>query len=421
MKTTLFSLLFCLAFVFSVFAENTQKDAKSVKVFQPVAVQKNIKQKIYVHLMPWFETKETNRHPKYPGKWGIHYTMGNKNPDIIVDKATGRREVAMYYYPLTGPYASGNKDIVEYQLLLMKLSGIDGVFIDWPPVITTEDYPMLISNAEKVIALLDKVGLDFAIVYEDQDINVALNNKAIENKVEAAQKDMEYLSKNYFNRPNYIRYENKPLLLNFGPQTFQTVQEWTEVFSKMGDNKPAFFTLWYQSNKAGANATGEFSWIWKDNIAGLNHFYNEYPFSGKKIASAYPGFSSFYVDGGWGAPGTGYTIPYRGDSTFVETLQLAFKSKLDMIQLVTWNDYGEGTMIEPTVEFGYTFLTTLQKQLGVKYTQADLELIFRMYNLRKQYADSPAVQAKLNQAFNYVVSLQMDKAKKLLNGISLKK
>ncbi len=31
---------------------------------------------------------------------------------------------------------------------------------------------------------------------------------------------------------------------------------------------------------------------------------------------------------------------------------------------MTWNDYGEGTMIEPTKEFGYGFLNTLQKREG---------------------------------------------------------
>ena len=60
-----------------------------------------------------------------------------------------------------------------------------------------------------------------------------------------------------------------------------------------------------------------------------------------------------------------------------------------MIQLVTWNDYGEGTMIEPTHEFGYKFLEVIQqarrKELGdsFKFTPADLRLPARLYKLRK--------------------------------------
>ena len=74
--------------------------------------------KVYVHMMPWFETNET-----YNGTWGIHWTMATKNPDLIIDPATGRREIAAHYYPEIGPYASGDPDVIDYQLLLMKYSG----------------------------------------------------------------------------------------------------------------------------------------------------------------------------------------------------------------------------------------------------------------------------------------------------------
>jgi hypothetical protein len=134
-----------------------------------------------------------------------------------------------------------------------------------------------------------------------------------------------------------------------------------------------------------------------------------------KIASAYPGFVSFYADGGWGGPG--WSIPHRGDTTFIETLKMAFDSKLDIIQLITWNDYGEGTMIEPTIEFGYSFLTALQKTLGVSYSQADLEMIYKLFSYRRKYANSEENQNKLDQVFYYIVSLNIDKAKSLLDNI----
>jgi len=395
--------------------KQTSKDDNSSDLLKPVPVAKTAKPKIYVHMMPWFETRETNTQPEHYGEWGIHYTMSNKNPDKIIDSVTGRREVAMYYYPLTGPYASGDKVIIEYQLLLMKLSGIDGVFIDWAPIINTNDYPLMVRNTEKIVEQLEKAGLQFAIVYEDQDINVALKNKVIDNKIEAAQKDMDYLNTNYFARANYVKYNDKPLLLTFGPQTFESDTEWTQIFSKLGNNKPAFFTLWYESKDAGKNATGEFAWVWQKNLEDLDKFYNNHPINGAKIASAYPGFKAFYADGGWG--NIPWTIPHKGDTTFSETLKMALDSKLDIIQLVTWNDYGEGTMIEPTVEFGYSFLTTLQKTLGVTYNQSDLEMVYKLYTYRRKYASSEETQKKLDQVFSYIVSLELDKARSLLESI----
>ncbi len=68
------------------------------------------------------------------------------------------------------------------------------------------------------------------------------------------------------------------------------------------------------------------------------------------------------------------------------------------IQLVTWNDYGEGTMIEPTHEFGYTFLEIVQqarrKELGqaFTFTADDLRLPARLYALLRKKGTIPAAQ-----------------------------
>ena len=78
--------------------------------------------KILVHYMPWYQT------PSVSGYWGWHWTMNHFNPDSLDDN--GHREIASHFYPLTGPYDSRDDDILEYQALLMKLSGIDGVIVD---------------------------------------------------------------------------------------------------------------------------------------------------------------------------------------------------------------------------------------------------------------------------------------------------
>lgn len=390
-------------------SDDSQPKQEEFKVtaHAPVPVQKTVAKKVYVHLMPWFESKETSP----DGKWGQHWTMQNKNPDIV--DGSGKRQIAAHFYPLTGPYASGDAAIIEYQLLLMKLSGIDGVFIDWPGTTNLYDYPLLVKNTEKLIAKIDKVGLTFAIVYEDQNINVAYNAKVITDKLTAAQQDMIYLQQNYFNKSSYIKADGKPLLLVFGPQTFGTEDEWTNVFNPLNP-KPSFFTLWNVSNKAGKNAAGEFAWVYQNNLTDLQNFYNN-SYKGIKIASAYPGFKDFYAEGGWGS--NLFTIDHNNISTFNTTLDLALQSGSNSIQLVTWNDYGEGTMIEPTKEFGYGFLTTLQSKLGVSYSQTDLELVLKLYELRKKFPNAAENQKKMDQVFYNLVSGKIDEAKTLIQEI----
>ena len=113
-------------------------------------------------MMPWFETKATNG-----GKWGQHWTMASKNPDQMVG---GKRSIASHYYPLIDLYASGDSKVIDWQLGLMKLSGVTGVLIDWPGTAHVYDYPTNLRNCEAIIAGTERHGLQFAIVYEDHNL-----------------------------------------------------------------------------------------------------------------------------------------------------------------------------------------------------------------------------------------------------------
>ena len=74
-----------------------------------------------------------------------------------------------------------------------------------------------------------------------------------------------------------------------------------------------------------------------------------------RIAGATPGFHDYWVEGGEYAESFGF-IAYDNGETLRWTLDKALESSPDMIQIITWNDFAEGTMIEPTHEFGTTFM-----------------------------------------------------------------
>jgi hypothetical protein len=374
-----------------------------------VAIEKTNSTKIYVHYMPWFETKESSADKK----WGYHWTMANKNPDII--GANNRREIASYYYPLIGPYHSGDKNVIENHLLLMKYSGIDGVLIDWYGTYDVYDYRMVKENTEQLIAMLDKVGLEYAIVYEDRVTKSAVDAGKAISVTSAAKTDLAYMQNNYFDDKNYIKVNGKPLLLNFGPIVLQTPAEWTNVFNTL-TTKPTFVTLWDQSVEAGENASGEYAWVYKNNTYLTNFYTNTKPKLSVAIGSAYPGFKDFYAEGGGGAA-IGWTIEHNDGATLDETLTMAKNANLSYLQLITWNDFGEGTMFEPTVEFGYTYIEKVKAFAGVKSSENVFPDISKLYDLRVQKSGNPDIQKKLDQAFNYFVSMQPAKAKQVLNEI----
>src|SRR6202012_3219397 len=93
-----------------------------------------------------------------------------------------------------------------------------------------------------------------------------------------------------------------------------------------------------------------------------------------------------------------------GASTLASSFQLG-KFSGQALQIATWNDYGEGTMIEPTDQFQYQSLTTLQTQVGTKYTDAELKIVKMLFDQRRATNGSQA--AKLNMASQALANLDV--------------
>lgn len=252
-----YKLIYTLSLVLSTLVLSCRTDNKnneaeaSGAIPPPMSISKSNTMKIYMHYMPWFETKESNN-----GTWGYHWTMNNRNPDKTLPN--GQREIASHYYPMIGPYHSGDADVIENHLLLMKYAGVDGILINWYGTFNINDFPVNKENSEQIISMAGKLGMQYAIVYENRFLNDIVAAGLALTASTAARDDFNYVQKHYFNDPNYIKKEGKPMLLNFGPIVLKTEDLWSKAFSLL-DIKPQFYTLWYESGSAGNNATGEFA------------------------------------------------------------------------------------------------------------------------------------------------------------------
>ncbi len=381
----------------------------------PVAITKTNPMKIYMHYMPWFTSGP------FDGGWSQHWTMDNRNPEIITD---GKREIASHFYPLIGPYSSKDPDLVEYHLLLMKYAGVDAVLIDWYGTYDVFDYRDNLEGSNALIDKMDEVGMDFGIVYEDRTTPNVVNAGQASNIIEAATSDFNYIFSNYFTNPNYVRVDGEPLVLVFTPIEIQTQSAWNTILSNAPEEMK-FLSIWGESGDLGSAGDGEYSWVFNGNNNHdqlLRNFYGSINSSSLRIGSAYPGFVDFYEEGGRGNI-IGWEIPHNSRQTLDLTLGLASQYNLDHLQLVTFNDFGEGTMFEPTMEFGYDFLTILHDFTGVNndFGGTDILTIYEMindlYDKRKAFAGDTAVQDQLNQVFNYLVSLQISEAASILSSL----
>lgn len=370
----------------------TTPDNPTTDDLTPRMPQKGNTMKVFAHYMPWFVK------PTASGVWN-HWTMSANALDDT--------NYASWYHPLTGAYASDDSTLLDYQCLLMKYAGIDGVMVDWYGTQQKNDYPQNEANTKALQKAIEKAGLKMAIVYED----ATLSGLDEGGKQTQARTDMQYLNSQYFKSSSYVKVGDRPLLLCFGPQQLTSPKGWNFAFATLAD-KPMFIVLNGFSNQTNdanyTNSQGEFLWV------NPTPTYSDAKNFSLYIAGAMPGFHDHYKESG---QGSGYTSYDReGGALLQRQLEAARNAGLEWVQISTWNDYGEGTIIEPTTEFKYQYLEIVQRFAGVNYNSMQLDVIFRWYCVAKAKG---ATNSDVQKAYAYLNALQPEKAEEIIKKLEL--
>lgn len=364
------------------------------------------------HYMPWYQT------PDVSGSWGWHWTMDHFNP------ASG--EIASHFTPLTGAYDSQDEAILEYQMALMKLSGIDGVIVDWYGPDDFNDYAVINASTLKLFDVIKRAGMHFIICYEDRtlipmiDQGYVTDHTAVEHGAEVIQ----YIQDTWFTDPAYVKFNGQPLLFSYGPLYYRDSNQWEEMFAGI-EPTPLLVTL---DNYLSFGAASSFPWPPMHLSAGielpqqslddyLQRFYRNARRRDFVVGTAFPGFFDIYEEAGV-RTSYGY-IDAKDGETFRYTLDLALQADASIIQLATWNDYGEGTTIEPTEEYGYQYLEMLQEtrsDLDANFTATpnDLRLPMQLLNARRARVGDDEANAQLDEAFASLVSGDTNTAQSVL-------
>ena len=157
---------------------------------------------LLAHLMPWYEAPPT-------AGWGWHWTMNHYRPDSV---AAGRRPIASRFYPVIGPYHSGDEHVIEYQLLLMRLAGIDGLILDWYGHVEHLDYGVIHRNSERIVAAANRLGMKVAVCYEDRTLaTLEAAGKLAGDREAHVAAEIEWLAKAWFPLECYVRLDGKPI------------------------------------------------------------------------------------------------------------------------------------------------------------------------------------------------------------------
>lgn len=287
--------------------------------------------------------------------------------------------------PFLGYYNSSDSGVADQHILFAKQHKIDffavswmgkGDWIDW-------DFDDIDQNLRS--GLLEAPHLkdfNFCLFYETV---LVLNNafKEHQNFTKIFINDIMYAAENYFINPSYLRVDNKPVLFIYNlPYLYQnlTDQKAQKLLKAVTQQLASVNVSVYLIGDVGGgpspdnvNATwldcmnATTSYFFSDPKKGWNGVLEDartyYPqwqsvMNSRGIAfvpNVYPGFNNTNntnVSPPW-------TVLPRNEARFRDMLEVALDhtdSNLGIAMITSWNEWMEGTTIEPSMEEGELFL-----------------------------------------------------------------
>ncbi len=267
--------------------------------------------KIYAHFVPWFG-------------FGDHMVVG---------------------------YTSNDVAQVQKQVGDMISRGFDGVVIDWYGRGTLNHNFVYYDQATQ--DMMHEVeahpGFTFAVM-EDVGALKQCNSTPGCNVTQTMIDDLNYANTTYWNSPAYLHFNGRPVVYFFGEEAYTI--DWNLARSSVAGNPIFVFR-----NAGGFNyaqAGGGYSWV-EPTTTGMTYldgFYSAaltFP-TDYVTGSAYKGFNDALA--AWTAH---RLTPQNCGQTWLTSVAEAGKyystsNQLFGIQLVTWNDYEEGTEIETGID-----------------------------------------------------------------------
>jgi len=264
--------------------------------------------------------------------------------------------------PIT-PYVSRERATIEQHVAQAQAAGIDAFVVSWWG--PQEENNQTETNFRTLLDVAHEQGF-----YATVDFELTSPFYASQADVVAG---LRYLLDTHAGHPAFLRYGGKPVIFFWRQQNYD-VATWTAL---RGQVDPAHTTLWMAEGVDLA---------YQDTFDG-NHLYNvtwnpptDPAYTAAKfrrkideynathgthklwVATVMPGYDDTHIAG---RPGT-YSHPRQNGAYYRQTWQAAMASQPDMIVITSFNEWREGTMIEPSVTYGDLYLN-LTAELAAAY------------------------------------------------------
>ncbi|CAK9087146.1 Hypothetical protein SCF082_LOCUS41197 [Durusdinium trenchii] len=277
-----------------VFLWSCRKASRFSRLVLPPGEVRTVRQTKFVgHYLPWFLGNNVNEACAQAGPLctykNDHWcsTYGNS-----------------YYSSYLGAYDISDQTTIDRQLDLMAASGLDGLWIDYQ-MSTWDDH------VDRVVAGLKTRGMGFAIMVDSAtfpDVMITTAPKVV----------------NWTQEPHYYRHQGLPIVPIWNNEE--------TIFSPLPINAIYISRIELVPPEW---ASDTYTWV-SDTY--LERYYEEdHPVVSS--GSVFRGYRDCYFN---------KTLQEPNVSLLEITLQRARRHRPEFIQLTTWNDYTEGTQLEPS-------------------------------------------------------------------------
>ena len=292
----------------------------------------------------------------YYGWYGNPQVSGEWRHWKNVDPANKRAE-DITDFPAYGAYDSHNPAIVEQQTQAARAVGISGFIASWWGQGSFEDRGMPL-----LLAAAGRRKLSVSAYYE----KIAGEDAA--GRIKWAVSDIDYLLAQYAGDKAWLRSGGKPVLFVYGRALHElSPADWQEVIAQVRRDNAGGVVLIADSldpkfvsafdGASTYNITGQTQHKSPPEIRTWAHA--AYP---NMVGAAGPGrISTVTVIPGYDDRNTGRPPPRPvtdrwGGETYRVLWQEAIAAKPDYVLITSWNEWHEGSELEPSVEYGSSIL-----------------------------------------------------------------
>ena len=314
---------------------------------------------------PWYGN------PEVSGQWH-HWDAAGHDPDKLVN---GLPDLASSFHPLLGAYDSSNIDVIEQHLRWAQYAGIDAFIISWWG---RGDFTDQVSSKIFQVDGKMKDGIKLTFYYEK-----------VTDSTEGIIADFDYLYKNYLTSPVAYRFNGRPVVFLYGRSIFsgfwcilnekcskfKSYIDWSSMLSYLREKynillvadvmSPRFKSVMEKVVEMGFEAIH----VYNPALEFHSGFdpYEHYRLM-KKFASSHSLLLGLTVLPGYDDTNIGREFSFKIDRKkgefYRELIAYALKFSPEWIIITSFNEWHEGTQIEPSVEYGNFYLELTRSLLG---------------------------------------------------------